>query len=213
MKEPASILLMKMKTASADLGCDCATAARGGVRSAGRCTADRRMPGGTGSISTTASQIVGERVQRTSTKARAAARGNDGAMPLMVGNIVLLNSGSPPMTVKAITHAGQVLCQWIDSGGVLHEMELRPKCCRKSVKPRGQTGGTYPKNPIYRAIQLRARGKSARAPQTCGGSVGPSKETPSGPSKHAATKDRGTRRLGRRSNALKNPQSATPPPP
>jgi uncharacterized protein YodC (DUF2158 family) len=41
-------------------------------------------------------------------------------MPLMVGNIVVLNSGSPPMTVKAITHAGQVLCQWIDSGGVLH---------------------------------------------------------------------------------------------
>ena len=25
-------------------------------------------------------------------------------MPLMVGNIVVLNSGSPPMTVKAITH-------------------------------------------------------------------------------------------------------------
>ena len=35
-------------------------------------------------------------------------------MPLMVGNIVVLNSGSPPMTVKAITHGGQVLCQWID---------------------------------------------------------------------------------------------------
>jgi uncharacterized protein YodC (DUF2158 family) len=45
----------------------------------------------------------------------------------MVGNIVLLNSGSPPMTVKAITHAGQVLCQWIDSGGVLHEMEFAPE--------------------------------------------------------------------------------------
>ena len=37
-------------------------------------------------------------------------------------------------------------------------------------------------------VRLRA---SARAPQTCGGSVRPSKETPSGPSKHAATKDRG----------------------
>ena len=48
-------------------------------------------------------------------------------MPLMVGNIVLLNSGSPPMTVKAITHAGQVLCQWINSGGVLHEMEFAPE--------------------------------------------------------------------------------------
>ena len=41
-------------------------------------------------------------------------------MPLMVGNIVLLNSGSPPTTVKAITHTGQVLCQWINAGGVLH---------------------------------------------------------------------------------------------
>jgi len=29
--------------------------------------------------------------------------------------------------VKAITHAGQVLCQWIDSGGVLHEMEFAPE--------------------------------------------------------------------------------------
>ena len=48
-------------------------------------------------------------------------------MPLMVGNIVLLNSGSPPMTVKAITHAGQVLCQWIDAGDVLHEMEFAPE--------------------------------------------------------------------------------------
>ena len=48
-------------------------------------------------------------------------------MPLMVGNIVVLNSGSPPMTVKAITHAGQILCQWIDAGGVLHEMEFAPE--------------------------------------------------------------------------------------
>ena len=48
-------------------------------------------------------------------------------MPLMVRNIVVLNSGSPPMTVKAITHAGQVLCQWIDSGGVLHEAEFAPE--------------------------------------------------------------------------------------
>ena len=48
-------------------------------------------------------------------------------MPLMVGNVVVLNSGSPPMTVKAITHAGQVLCQWIDSGGVLLEKEFPPE--------------------------------------------------------------------------------------
>jgi uncharacterized protein YodC (DUF2158 family) len=48
-------------------------------------------------------------------------------MPLMVGNIVVLNSGSPPMTVKAITPAGQVVCQWIDAGGVLHEMEFAPE--------------------------------------------------------------------------------------
>jgi uncharacterized protein YodC (DUF2158 family) len=31
------------------------------------------------------------------------------------------------MTVKAITHAGQVLCQWIDAGGVLHEAEFAPE--------------------------------------------------------------------------------------
>jgi uncharacterized protein YodC (DUF2158 family) len=48
-------------------------------------------------------------------------------MPLMVRNIVLLNSGSPPMTVKAITPAGQVVYQWIDTGGVLHEMEFAPE--------------------------------------------------------------------------------------
>jgi uncharacterized protein YodC (DUF2158 family) len=48
-------------------------------------------------------------------------------MPLKVGNNVVLNSGSPPMTVKAITHTGQVLCQWIDSGTVLHEMEFAPE--------------------------------------------------------------------------------------
>ena len=48
----------------------------GSVRSAGRCTANRRMPGGTGSISTTASQIVGERVQRTSTKASPQVSGS-----------------------------------------------------------------------------------------------------------------------------------------
>ena len=48
-------------------------------------------------------------------------------MPRMVGNIVILNSGGPPMTVKAITPAGQVVCQWIDAGGVLHEMEFAPE--------------------------------------------------------------------------------------
>ena len=48
-------------------------------------------------------------------------------MPLMVGNVVVLNPGSPPMTVKAITHAGQVLCQWIDFGSVLHEKEFPPE--------------------------------------------------------------------------------------
>ena len=63
----------------------------------------------------------------TARAARQLERGNDGAMPLMVGNIVVLNSGSPPMTVKAITHAGKVLCQWIDAGGVLHEMEFAPE--------------------------------------------------------------------------------------
>ena len=48
-------------------------------------------------------------------------------MPLMVGNIVVLNSGSPLMTVKAITDTGRVVCQWIDAGGMLHEMEFAPE--------------------------------------------------------------------------------------
>jgi hypothetical protein len=29
--------------------------------------------------------------------------------------------------VTGTTHAGQVLCQWIDAGGVLHEMEFAPE--------------------------------------------------------------------------------------
>ncbi len=68
-------------------------------------------------------------------------------MPLTVGNIVLLNSGSPPMTVKAITHAGQVLCQWIDFGASCTRWNLRPKCCRTSTRHRGQTNGAYPRSP------------------------------------------------------------------
>ena len=64
------------------------------------------------------------------------------SMPLMVGNIVVLNSGSPPMTVKAITHAGQVLCQWIDAGGVLHEMEFAPEMLSDEPQtPRRDKGG------------------------------------------------------------------------
>jgi uncharacterized protein YodC (DUF2158 family) len=63
-------------------------------------------------------------------------------MPLMVGNIVLLNSGSPPMTVKAITHADQVLCQWIDAGGVLHEMEFALEMLSDEPQtPRRDKGG------------------------------------------------------------------------
>ena len=64
-------------------------------------------------------------------------------MPLMVGNIVVLNSGSPPMTVKAITHAGQVLCQWIDSGASYTRWSSRPRCCRTSIRHRGQTDRMY----------------------------------------------------------------------
>jgi uncharacterized protein YodC (DUF2158 family) len=68
-------------------------------------------------------------------------------MPLMVGNIVVLNSGSPPMTVKAITHAGQVLCQWIDSGGVLHEMELAPEMLSDEHKAPRRDKGCPPEEP------------------------------------------------------------------
>ena len=63
-------------------------------------------------------------------------------MPLMVGNIVMLNSGGPPMTVKAITHAGQVLCQWIDAAGVLHEVEFAPEMLSDEPQiPRRNEGG------------------------------------------------------------------------
>ena len=68
-------------------------------------------------------------------------------MPLMVGNIVVLNSGSPPMTVKAITHAGKVLCQWIDWGAFCTKWNLHPRCYPTSLKPRGQTSGTFPRSP------------------------------------------------------------------
>jgi uncharacterized protein YodC (DUF2158 family) len=65
-------------------------------------------------------------------------------MPLMVGNIVVLNSGSSPMTVKAITHAGQVLCQWIDAGGVLHEMEFAPEMLSDDYQaPRPKKGARH----------------------------------------------------------------------
>ena len=76
-------------------------------------------------------------------------------MPFMVGNIVVLNSGSPPMTVKAITHAGQVLCQWIDSGGVLHEMEFAPGRARHVAAVNG-------------ARPMRNYGKGARGGEVCG---------------------------------------------
>ena len=68
-------------------------------------------------------------------------------MPLMVGNIVLLNSGSPPMTVKAITHAGQVLCQWINSGGVLHEMEFAPEMLSEEPQARRPNMRDFQTNP------------------------------------------------------------------
>ena len=68
-------------------------------------------------------------------------------MPLMVGNIVVLNSGSPPMTVKAITYAGQVLCQWIDSGGVLHEMEFAPEMLSEEPQARRPTKRDVPEEP------------------------------------------------------------------
>ena len=69
-------------------------------------------------------------------------------MPLMVGNIVLLNSGSPPMTVKAITHAGQVLCQWIELWG----RSARDGICARNVvgrasSPAAKQAGPTPKNP------------------------------------------------------------------
>ena len=31
------------------------------------------------------------------------------------------------MTVKAITRGGQVFCEWLDAGGVLHEKEFAPE--------------------------------------------------------------------------------------
>ena len=85
----------------------------------------------------------GVRVQ----KGKPPARESEGAMPLMVGNIVVLNSGSPPMTVKAITHAGQVLCQWIDAGGVLHEMEFAPEMLSDEPQAPRQNKRGIPEEP------------------------------------------------------------------
>ena len=68
-------------------------------------------------------------------------------MPLMVENIVVLNSGSPPMTVKAITHAGQVWANGSMLVASCTKWNLLPRCCRKSTKPRGQTKGAYLRSP------------------------------------------------------------------
>ena len=78
-------------------------------------------------------------------------------MPLMVGNIVVLNSGSPPMTVKAITHAGQVLCQGIDAGGVLHE-EFASNVIGRARHVAAVNG----------ARPLRPYGKGAMGGEVCG---------------------------------------------
>ena len=48
-------------------------------------------------------------------------------MPLMVGNIVVLNSSSPPNDREGGAHSSKIVCQWIDAGGVLHEIELPPE--------------------------------------------------------------------------------------
>ena len=84
-------------------------------------------------------------------------------MPLMVGNIVVLNSGSPRMTVKAITHSGQVLLP-VDRLPVASctKWNLRPRCCRKSTKPRGQTNGEYPRSPTEAAARSSGCAESRR---------------------------------------------------
>jgi hypothetical protein len=47
------------------------------------------------------------------------------------------------MTVKAITHAAQILCQWIDAGGVLHQMEFAPEMLSDEPQaPRRDKGGS-----------------------------------------------------------------------
>jgi uncharacterized protein YodC (DUF2158 family) len=51
------------------------------------------------------------------------------------------------MTVKAITHAGQVLCQWIDSGGVLHEMEFAPEMLSEEPQARPPNKRDVPEEP------------------------------------------------------------------
>ena len=67
-------------------------------------------------------------------------------MPLMVENIVVLNSGSPPMTVKASrTPVG--LGQWIDAGGVLHEMEFAPEMLSEEYQTPRPNKRSIPEKP------------------------------------------------------------------
>lgn len=45
-----------------------------------------------------------------------------------VGDIVVLRSGGPDMTVSAIDDSGQVRCWWVDGDGMTHESVFEPEC-------------------------------------------------------------------------------------
>ncbi len=60
-------------------------------------------------------------------------------MPLMVGNIVVLNSGSPPMTVKAITLPARSYANGSTLAACFMRWNSRLKCYRTSPTRRGRS--------------------------------------------------------------------------
>ena len=86
-------------------------------------------------------------------------------MPLMVGNIVILNSGGPPMTVKAITRSVRVLCQWIDAGGVLHEMEFASEMLSdEPFTPPRDKGGAVEEPGLIEEASMKRQAKNSGDP-------------------------------------------------
>ena len=83
---------------------------------------------------------------------------------IAVGDIVLLRSGGPPMTVARKTEAGEVACQWFDVYGVVHYEMFKPIMLRwghreAALRRRRQdsASGRRPprRRPLLRRPQLR----------------------------------------------------------
>ena len=106
----------------------------------------------------------------TARAARQSERGSEGAMPLMVGNIVILNTGSPPMTATATRTPARSYASGSRRGRACKKWNLRPRCCRTSLKPRDQTKGECLRSPTEQGSR-RSRHSGAGA-QGLGGSRG-----------------------------------------